>query len=138
MQHERPVPTPNPGTAPYWKAAREHRLLLPRCQDCGKFHSYPRSLCPYCSSPKLEWTECSGRGFIYSYTEVFRAPSKAFAAEVPYVIAIIELEEGPHLMTRLLAADSESVRIGQAATVAFEDLDDEISLPVFRITPSRE
>jgi uncharacterized protein len=136
MQYERPVPVPNPGTAPYWKAAREHRLLLPRCLDCGKFHSYPRSRCPYCSSSKLEWTACSGRGFIYTYTEVFRAPSKAFAADLPYVIAIIELEEGPHLMTRLLTTDNKSIRIGQAATATFEDLDNEISLPVFRITPS--
>jgi len=134
MASERPIPSPNPGTAPYWKAARAHRLSLPRCLDCGKFHSYPRSLCPHCSSANLEWAECSGRGFIYTFTEVFRAPSKAFAAEVPYVIAVVELEEGPHLMTRLLTRDNKSVRIGQPVAVAFEDLDDEISLPVFKVT----
>ena len=133
MQDQRPIPSPNPGTAPYWKAAHEHRLVLPRCGDCGKFHSYPRALCPFCSSSRLAWEPCSGKGVIYSYTEVFRAPSKAFAADVPYVVAIVALAEGPHLMTRLLAADN-SVRVGQAVVVAFEDLDDEISLPVFKVT----
>ncbi|MBI3044664.1 MAG: OB-fold domain-containing protein [Betaproteobacteria bacterium] len=134
MPDERPIPSPNPGTAPYWKAAREHRLALPRCRDCGKFHSYPRARCPFCGSPRLAWEPCSGKGTIYSYTEVFRAPSKAFAGEVPYLVAIVALEEGPHLMTRLVTADNTSARVGQPVDVAFEDLDDEISLPVFKVT----
>jgi len=134
MQTERPIPSPNPGTAPYWKAAREHKLMLPQCLECGRFHSYPRSLCPFCASARLEWRPCSGRGSIYTFTEVFRAPSKAFAADTPYVVAIVELEEGPHLMTRLVTRDNDSIRIGQQVTVAFEDLDKEISLPLFKVT----
>lgn len=134
MANERPIPSPNPGTAPYWQAAREHRLALPRCQDCGKFHSYPRAACPFCLSSRLAWEQCSGAGAIYSYTEVFRAPSKAFAAEVPYVVAIVALEEGPHLMTRLRVTENKRVRIGQPVAVAFDDLDDEIALPVFKVS----
>ena len=132
MAIERIFPSPNPGTAPYWKAARQHQLSLPKCQACGKFHSYPRSQCPFCSSDKLEWTNCSGAGTIFSYTEVFRAPSKAFAADLPYIVAIVELKEGPHLMTRLVTNDNASVRIGQSVTVAFDDMDEETSLPVFK------
>lgn len=136
MQPTRPIPSPNPGTAPYWRAAREHRLVLPRCLDCGKLHAYPRTLCPFCASPRLEWTACSGRGSVYSYTEVFRAPSAAFAADVPYVIAIVALDEGPHLMTRLVTGDHQNIRIGECVCVDFEDLDEEIALPVFRIEKS--
>ncbi|HEV7801491.1 MAG TPA: OB-fold domain-containing protein, partial [Burkholderiales bacterium] len=96
---ERPIPVPDAATAPYWSAANEGRLVLPRCTACSRWHFYPRALCPYCSSDKLEWQSASGRGEVYSYTVVHRAPSPAFAAEVPYVVAIVELEEGPHLMT---------------------------------------
>src|SRR5437016_5339502 len=94
---DRPVPTPDAATAPYWQAAREHRLLLPRCLDCGRHHFYPRTLCPHCASPRIEWREVSGRGQVYSFTIVHRPPSPAFAADVPYVLASIALEEGPHL-----------------------------------------
>lgn len=133
MNAERPLPSPNPATAPYWKAARAHTLALPQCLECGKYHSYPRALCPFCSSPRQEWKTLSGRGSIYSYTEVFRAPSKAFAGDLPYVVAIIALEEGPHLMSRLVAPDKASINIGARVTVEFEDIDEEISLPLFRI-----
>ena len=133
MQTDRPVPSPNPGTAPYWKAAREHRLMLPRCLACGKYHFYPRSHCPFCASRSLAWEPCSGKGVIYSFTEVFRAPSEAFAADVPYVVAIVALEEGPHLMTRLVLTSGMSPRIDQPVEVLYEDLDEELSLPRFRV-----
>ena len=136
MSSDRLYPSPDPGTAPYWKAARDHKLMLPQCLDCGKYHSYHRALCPFCSSARLEWKRCSGHGAIYSFTEVFRAPSDAFAADVPYVIAIVELDEGPHLMTRLITADNKSTHVGQRVTVEFEDLDQEISLPGFKIDPA--
>ena len=137
MEPTRPLPSPNPGTVEYWKAAREHRLALPRCLDCGKFHSYPRALCPHCRSANLEWKTVSGKGAVYSYTEVFRPPSKAFTAETPYIVAVIALDEGPHLMTRLVTKDNASVHIGQRVTVAFEDRDEEISLPVFKVEEPR-
>jgi len=128
----RPLPAPNPGTAQYWKATREHRLEWPRCLDCGKRHSYPRTLCPACGSERLTWEACSGRGTVYSYTEVLRAPSRAFAADVPYIIAVIELEEGPHMMSRLVGVNAAAVRVGMPVLVDFEDMNGDISLPVFR------
>jgi hypothetical protein len=79
---ERPLPVPDAATAPYWDAAREHRLVMPKCADCGAFHFYPRTLCPSCSSSRIEWTACSGRAEVYSYTIVHRAPGPAFVAEV--------------------------------------------------------
>jgi uncharacterized OB-fold protein len=128
---ERPLPVPDAATAPYWDAAREHRLVMPKCNDCGAFHFYPRTLCPHCSSAQLEWTLCSGRAEVYSYTVVHRAPGPAFAAEVPYVVATVKLHEGPHLMTRIRGCAPEAVRIGMAVRVAFDDASAEITLPVF-------
>lgn len=133
MHPDRPLPSPNSLTLNYWTAAREHRLALPQCRACGKYHSYPRALCPFCASTDLEWKTLKGSGSIYSWTEVFRAPSQAFADEAPYIIALIALDEGPHLMSRIVAPEKAKLAIGARVAVEFEDADEEISLPVFRI-----
>jgi uncharacterized OB-fold protein len=128
---ERPVPTPDAATAPYWSAALEQRLVLPRCLDCNRYHFYPRTLCPHCGSARLEWSDCSGRGEVYSFTVVHRAPSPAFAAEVPYVVAVVKLDEGPHLMTNIVGCAPASVRVGAKVRVAFRRVSDSVTLPVF-------
>ena len=128
---ERPVPVPDAATAPYWAAANEGRLVMPRCMHCGRWHFYPRALCPHCSSQKLEWTACSGRGTVYSYTVVHRAPSPVFAAEVPYVVGIIEVEEGPHLMSSIVNCAPEAVSIGMKVRAGFRRIADDLQLPVF-------
>lgn len=128
---ERPLPIPDAATAPYWSAAHEGRLELPCCLDCRRRHFYPRTLCPHCGSARLEWAACSGRGVVYSYTVVHRAPSPAFAAEVPYVVAVVELEEGPRLMTNIVDCAPDAVRVGMSVRVAFRRMSDSITLPVF-------
>ena len=131
MSDERPLPTPDPGTTRFWEGTRGHKLLLPRCQDCGELHFYPRTLCPHCGSARLDWTEASGRGSVYSYTVVHRPPSAAFKAMVPYVVAVVELEEGPHLMTNIGGCAPENVRIGMPVVVAWDDVDPVATLPYF-------
>ncbi len=128
---ERPMPTPDAATGPYWAAAHAGRFVMPRCNDCGKYHFYPHPLCPFCSSAKLEWVEVSGRGKLYSYTVVHRAPSKAFADEVPYVVAVVELDEGPRLMSNLTGCAPETAQIGMPLKVAFRKLSESVTLPVF-------
>lgn len=128
---ERPMPTPDAATGPYWAAAHEGRFVMPRCNDCGKYHFYPHPLCPHCSSARLEWVEVSGRGKLYSYTVVHRAPSKAFAEEVPYVVAVVELDEGPRLMSNLRGCAPEAAQIGMPLKVAFRKLSESVTLPVF-------
>ncbi len=132
MNFPRPLPSPNPLTAPYWQAAQQGELQLPCCDACAKFHFYPRSACPHCGSMQLTWQRVSGGGEVYSFTVVHRAPSKGFEALVPYVVAVVALDEGPHLMTRLTGIDPATARIGMRVTVAFEKQDDETTLPVFR------
>ena len=131
MSDERPLPSPDPGTAPYWEGTRAHELRLPRCEDCGEVHFYPRSLCPNCGCARLEWIVASGRGSVYSYTVVHRAPSSAFKARVPYVVAVVALEEGPHLMTAIGGCAPDQVRIGMPVEVAWEDIDPAATLPYF-------
>ncbi len=131
MNSLRPLPSPNPLTAPYWQAAHQHELKLPCCDACAKFHFYPRATCPHCGSTQLAWQAVSGKGELYSFTVVHRAPSKGFDALVPYVVAVVALDEGPHLMTRLTHIAPEAARIGLRVQVAFEKQDDETTLPVF-------
>lgn len=135
MSAERPVPSPDAVTEPYWAAAREHRLLMPRCQDCGQYHFYPRTLCPGCGSARLEWHPVSGAGTLYSFTVVNRAPSAAFAPEVPYVIAIVELDEGPHLMSNLVGCAPAAAKIGMKLKVTFREAGENCVLPVFEPVP---
>jgi uncharacterized OB-fold protein len=128
---DRPLPVPDALTGPYWKSVQERRLDLPRCTGCGKFHFYPRATCPHCGSGNLEWKTVSGRATVYSYTVVYRAPGPAFAAEVPYVVATLTLEEGPHLMSNVVGCPSDTVRIGMPVKVDFRELEGTL-LPVFR------
>ena len=132
MSFPRPLPSPNPLTEPYWQAAHQRELKLPRCEACAKFHFYPRSACPHCGSTKLAWHKVSGKGEVYSFTVVHRAPSKGFAEQVPYVVAVVTLAEGPHLMTRLTQVKPDAVKIGMQVEVDFERQDEETTLPVFR------
>ena len=109
--------------------------MLPCCNGCNQFHFYPRALCPNCASANLQWTAISGRGGVYSFTIVHRAPSPAFASEVPYAVALIALEEGPHLMSSIVNCAVDAVHIGMRVKVAFRDFDDGDGgavLPVFK------
>ena len=126
------LPRPTPESAPFWQGCRDHKLLLQYCAGCGKHQFYPRVICANCMSEQLEWREASGRGNVETYTIVTRAVSDAYAADVPYVIALITLEEGPRLMSNVIGCDVESVKCGLAVEVVFEHWSDEITMPKFR------
>jgi len=128
-----PVPVPTPETRPFWEAARRHELTLQRCRTCGRYIYYPRAACPHCLSGDLEWRRVSGRGTLTTFTVVHRG-QKGFPLGTPYVIAIVELAEGPRLMTNLVGIepDPTKIRIGMPLEVVFEDVSADISLPRFR------
>jgi len=131
-EYAKPLPVPDGDTKPYWDAAKEHRLMIQRCQDCQRAIFYPRSVCPHCMSDRLEWIQASGRGTIYSYTVVHRSPA-AFKDDVPYVVALIDLAEGVRMMSNVVACAPSDVRIGAAVEVVFDDVTPEITLPKFRL-----
>ena len=128
-----PLPLPSPETKPFWDSARRHELSLPFCRPCGAFFYYPRAACPRCLSSDLAWKTVSGRGTLHTFTVVHRG-QKGFPLGSPYVIAIVELEEGPRMMTNLvgIAPDPATIRIGMPVEVTFEDATPECSLPYFR------
>ncbi|MDF9746201.1 Zn-ribbon domain-containing OB-fold protein [Natrinema salsiterrestre] len=126
----RPVPDVTPETERYWTAAAQGELLVRECQECGFVYHYPRSLCPDCFSEDVEWRESSGRGEVYSYSTA-RTMSGWPEDDLPLVLAYVELEEGPRLMTNV-DADPSAVEIGTRVAVEFRDVDDsEIAVPVF-------
>lgn len=107
------------------------KFVLPRCEDCGKFHFYPRPVCPHCQGARIAWAEAGGGGTVYSHSTVHRAPGPAFKNDVPYVIAIVKTDEGPHLLSRVVGVEPEKVQIGMRLKVRMEKFPGEISLPVF-------
>lgn len=130
MNLERPLPELDGVSAPFWQAARQHRLVAPKCKQCGKVFFYPRAVCPFDWNSDLEWVELSGQGVIYTYTVVRQAAHPAFAERVPYVLALVDLAEGIRIMSNVVARP-EAVQIGMPVAVRFEDIDQEVSLPFF-------
>jgi uncharacterized OB-fold protein len=128
-----PLPVPTPESRPFWDAARRHELTLPCCRRCGKFHYYPRAACPFCLSGDLDWRRVSGRGRLHTFTVVHRG-ARGFPLGPPYVLAVVELDEGPRMMTNLVGVtpDPASVRIGMPVEVTFADVTAEVALPHFR------
>jgi uncharacterized OB-fold protein len=125
------LPTPDPETQPYWDAAREGKLLIRRCTVCHRAHFYPRPFCPHCWSDAVEWEQASGKATLYTFSIIRRNDLPPFPDRVPYVAAVVDLEEGPRMMTNIEGCDEDEVQIGMALTVAFR-AEDDFSIPVFR------
>ena len=129
-----PPPVPQPESDFYWEKCKAHELWLRHCRACDKAYFYPRDICPECFSRDTDWIQSSGRGILHTFCIVHRGPTPPFRDKVPYVVAIVELESGARMPTNLVQveADPEHVKIGMALEVVFEDLDEKISLPMFR------
>jgi len=130
-----PAPPVNIETEPFWAATTEGRLLLLRCDDCSAVIWYPRSICPNCRSSATSWIEASGRGTIYSYTVVRRGQGR-WREAAPYVVAYVELEEGPRLLTNVVDCDPDGVGIDMAVRVRFDPTGEGPCLPRFVPDPS--
>ncbi|MCC6383086.1 MAG: OB-fold domain-containing protein [Dehalococcoidia bacterium] len=130
----KPVPLPDDLTAPYWEGAGRRELCIQRCCRCRTFAHPPESLCPACNSPELRFEAVSGRGRVYSFTVVRDNVTRGFEAEVPYVVALVELAEQKRLIvvTNLPEADPERVRVGSPVVVDFEARDG-MTVPQFRL-----
>lgn len=132
----KPLPVVDPGTEPYWQALRERRFVLKACRDCGRTHFYPREACPHCYSDNLEWRQAKGEGEVYSFTICHRPAGPAFAEDVPYVVAVVQLDEGPRMMTRI-DESADAVKIGSRVEISFHDADEGVVLPYFKLTKKR-
>jgi uncharacterized OB-fold protein len=118
-------------TRPYWENARAGRLVTQRCRNCGRIWHPPLPACPHCHGTDIGWREVSGAGTVYTYTVVRHATHAAFADRVPYVVAIVELAEGPRLVTGIAGCAPEDVRVGMAVRACFREVADGVTLPYF-------
>jgi len=132
MESNLPRPISNADSLPYWNAARERKLLIRKCKACGELHFMPRHLCPVCWSDQLEWIQSKGEGTVHSCTVIRRAPVATFASLGPYVLALIDLDEGPRMVTNIVGVDALLAKIGDRVEVTFEDRGDGAMLPQFK------
>lgn len=132
MSINRPIPRPTDNSAAFWAATAEGRFQLQRCERCDEMIFYPRVNCPACGATDLATTDASGRGTVFTYTIARRPTHPAFAEAGPYVIAIVELEEGPHVTTNIVECEPDDVAIGMPVELMFGDVVDDIALPFFR------
>ena len=128
----RPLPTITEDHAEFWVATKAHELKLQKCDRCGRFWYYPGPVCHYCSSREFTWTPVSGKGTIYSYSVLERAKGNPFEDDVPIAIILVRLEEGPVMMSNLIDFEPSQLAIDAPVTVDYEDVDDQVTLPVFR------
>lgn len=128
----RPLPEGDRTLAPFFAAAKVHRLVVQRCARCGAMRFPPRELCTGCLSTDVDWAEVSGRGEIFSFNVMHQVYHPAFAHEVPYAVVVVKLAEGPKMISNLIDCPPEEIRIGMPVEVVFEEMTDEITLPKFR------
>lgn len=130
---KRPLPQATPETTEFWEGAKRGLLRIQRCRACGRAYFYPRPFCPYCSSQDVEWFTVSGKGKLYSYV-INHRPAYGFQDAVRYVIAIIQLDEGPRMMSNVIGVEPlpENLPVDLPVVVTFETQDDDITLPLFR------
>ncbi len=134
--YKKPLPQSDPVTAPYWESLKAHQMKVQRCNDTGKFFFYPRGMSPYTLSDNLSWEPVSGKGVLHAFTIVHVNRAPGFGDELPYVVALIELDEGVRLMSNLIDVqpDPDHVKIGMPVELVYDDVTDEITLPKFRPT----
>ncbi len=135
MDPDRPLPQPiTPESRPYWEGLKQGKLMLPKCADCGHTFFYPRILCPRCQSRAITWVQASGKGRLHAFGIAHQSFNRAFKVPAPYVLAMIELEEGPRLLSNLVDVepDPKVVKCDMAVEVVFHTLTDDVTLPLFR------
>jgi uncharacterized OB-fold protein len=120
-----PAPVVSVETQAFWDAARSRRFVVPTCSACGKAHWYPRAVCPFCDSAKVEWRDASGKGTIYTFSVMRRAKE-------PYAIAYVTLAEGPTMMTNIVDRDFDALAIGQPVSLVFAETENGPPVPMFR------
>jgi uncharacterized protein len=129
-QPERPLPLfPEPDTAPFWAATAEHRLTYQICRACGQVVFHPRRHCTCCTSGDLEWRDSAGAGTVYTFTVIRQHGHPFFRARIPYVVGLIDLDEGFRMVAEI-AADPQALQVNQRVTVTWEDHAD-LSVPIF-------
>ncbi len=129
-------PLPNPlhreASRPFWEAAKRHELLMPRCRLCDRLFFYPREVCPICLRSEIDWQPVSGRGRLHSYTVIHQPANPAFREDAPYVYALVQLDEGPRMISNLVECPLHAVQIDMPLIAIYDDVTPEVTLVKFR------
>jgi uncharacterized protein len=131
IRDDYPKPVGNADSEMFWRFCKAHELRVQRCNECGVHRYFPRPRCPSCRSASFEWARCSGDAVIHSYTICHPPVLPAFAERAPYNVIVVQLEEGPFMVSNLVGGD-DGLRVGLAVEVCFTDIDDELTIPQFR------
>ena len=130
--YKKPIPVPSIESQPYWDGLRERKLVMPRCDACETYWFPPSLLCPRCSSKSWSWSPVSGRGRIFSFVVYHRVYHPGFADEVPYAVAVIELDEGPRMISNVIGIAPAELACDMRVEVAYQPITDQITLPKFK------
>ena len=131
------LPTPDEDTQPFWDGANEHKLVIKHCNACGEYFDYPRPFCPQCWSRDVEWYEASGRASLYTWSIVYVNELPPWPERLPYCAALVDLEEGPRLMSNVVECEFDALEGGMALEVVFEQVSDDPLVTVPRFRPVR-
>jgi len=131
QEGDRIEPIVTPENERYWRSARAHALELPYCLACERAFYPPQHRCPFCLSDRVDWRRASGRGRVYSWIVMHQVYDPSFKDRAPYPVAVIELEEGPRLVTNLVEVQNDAIRLDMPVRAVYDDLNDEIALVQF-------
>ena len=129
---DKSLPTLTADAAPYWEGTRINELRYQTCTACGAVVFHPRYVCPYCLSSELKWQKSNGKGKVYTFSTVCRAPYKSLQSKTPYTVGIIELDEGFYMFSEIVDCDPSQIEIGLPVEVVFHKVNEEVTLPKFR------
>ncbi len=132
-EYKKPLPQSTPWSKPFWDGCKKKKLLIQQCKSCKKYIFYPKLFCPFCLSPDLAWVEAAGGGKIYSYTIVHSYQPSEFSEDVPYVVAVIELDEGVQMMSNIVECKPDEVRCDMKVEVVFDNVNEKVFLPKFKL-----
>jgi uncharacterized protein len=133
-EYKKPIPVPSAEAQPYWDGLRDRKLLMPRCDACGKYWFPPSLLCSHCNATKWTWASTSGRGRIFSYVVYHRVYHPGFADEVPYAVSVIELDEGPRMISNVIGIAPDKLACDMRVEVVYQPITETITLPKFKPT----
>jgi uncharacterized OB-fold protein len=133
-EYLKPLPTLNKENSPFWDGCRQHKLRMQQCDDCEHIRFPINSVCPKCLSANFKWKDLSGRATVFSYIVFHQVYNKAFANDVPYNVALVQLEEGPRMYSNVVGTDNDAVKVGQKLIVTFDPVTPEITIPRFRMS----
>jgi uncharacterized protein len=131
--YTKPLPVIEKWNAPYWQAAKRHEFVAQKCRTCGYVHLPPGPACTNCLSPDQDWIQLSGKGTIYAFGVYHQLWHPGFKEEIPYNVALIELAEGPQIISQVMDCTNQALSCGAPVEVTFEDVTPEITLPKFRL-----